>query len=154
MGVEEEVDEGPLEPGSVPFQAVESAARNLDSSVEVDDPEILCDLEMLFGCEIELPLPAGLVDDDVLGVVLSEGHIGGGDVGDVENAFRTDALELGHLLALGHLGDLERDLIAGLPETVVVVGERPPLPVRLQEPVENRLVLVPVPKHGPDHVRL
>ena len=70
MGVEEEVDEGPLEPGSVPFQAVESAARDLDSSVEVDDPEILCDLEMLFGCEIELPLPAGLVDDDVLGVVL------------------------------------------------------------------------------------
>jgi len=175
MGVEEEVDEGPLEPCAVALEAVESASGDLHASVEVDDIQVLGDLEVLLGGEIEHPLPSGLVDDDVLGVVLAYGDVGRGDVGDVEDAVGAYRLELGHpvvvgldlvrdlphlgdlrllLLSLRHLGDLQGDLVANLPQAVVLVGERSPLAVCLQEAVEDGFILVPVPEHSPDHVRL
>ena len=175
VGVQEVVDEGPLEPGPVALQAVESASGDLDGPVEVDDAKVLGDLPVLPGFEVELPLLPLLVHDDVVVLVLPDGDGLVGDVGDVEDAVLADVLELGHplvvgldlvgdlphlpdarvlLLALGHLGDLQGDLVPGLPEAVVLVGERPPLGVGVEEPVEDRVVLVPVLKHGPDHVRV
>ena len=126
---------------------------------------------MVLGSEVELPLLSPFVDDHVLGVVLSDGNIVSGDVGDVQDAVVADLLEFGHLvvvgldlvsdlthlsdllvllLSLGHLADLLGDGVPDLPELVVLLGELPPPAVGLKEPVEYGGVLVPVDEHLPD----
>ena len=118
--IEHPGDEGALEAGTVAAEEVEAGAGDLDSALEVDDAEVLGDLPVRLGGEVEGALGAVLGDDDVAGLVGGYRHVGQWHVGDVEHEVVEAGVDGLHLFVEG--GDAIPEFAHGKDELLALGG--------------------------------
>ena len=154
MGVDHPRDEGALQRGPPALQHVEARPGQLCASLEVYDVQPLADLPVGRGLEVEGRQVLRRTEHDVLVLVLADGHVVAGYVGQRQEEavellldgaclgiqFLDAAADLPHLVdELGRLllrrTDLPAHLVAAGPEVVALVHHGPALTVQAENAV-------------------